>query len=204
LQHELIRHVEDDGAMSSFDVGLQFLDISTMTHGGRRRDASFWIENASIEWNERQTQFHTVARLTLLPKSQLSPQESAETYFDVTGNATSRFSSVTDPLTVHVGTSRFYGLGRAVAATALNIPARGDFVRMVRPCGMGLPGIFVVACRSVGADAAGSVRGRSALGGVCLLRSQEQKHSDDEAGHDLTFQSRLAMNGTFKARKSGH
>ena len=73
--------------MSSFDIGLQFLDVSTMTYGGRRRDAGFWIENASIEWNERQAPFHTVARLTLLPKSQLSPQESADTYFDVTGNA---------------------------------------------------------------------------------------------------------------------
>jgi hypothetical protein len=87
LQHELIRHLEDDSAMSSFDIGLQFLDVSTMMYEGRRRDASFWVENASIEWNERQAPFHTVARLTLLPKSQLSPQESADTYFDVTGNA---------------------------------------------------------------------------------------------------------------------
>jgi hypothetical protein len=87
LQHELIRHLEDDSAMTSFDIGLQFLDVSTMTYAGRRRDASFWIENASIEWNERYTPFHTVARLTLLPKSHLSPQESADIYFDVTGNA---------------------------------------------------------------------------------------------------------------------
>jgi hypothetical protein len=88
LQNELIRHIEDDSAMSSFDVALQFLDVSTMTYGGRRRDAGFWIENASIRWSERQAPFHTVARLTLLPKSQLSPQESDATYFDVTANAT--------------------------------------------------------------------------------------------------------------------
>lgn len=87
LQHELIRHLENDSAMSSFDIGLQFLDASTMTYAGQRCDASFWIENASIEWNERQAPFHTVARLTLLPKSQFSPQETADTYFDVTGNA---------------------------------------------------------------------------------------------------------------------
>jgi hypothetical protein len=87
LQNELIRHIEEDGAMSSFDIGLQFLDIATMTYAGRRRDASFWIENASIEWNEQQTPFHTVARLTLLPHSQLSPQEDAATYFDVTKHA---------------------------------------------------------------------------------------------------------------------
>jgi hypothetical protein len=88
LQNELIRHVNDDSAMSSFDFGLQFLDASRMTYAGRHRDASFWIENASIEWSEQQAPFHTVARLTLLPRSLLSPQESAATYFDVTSNAT--------------------------------------------------------------------------------------------------------------------
>jgi hypothetical protein len=88
LRNELIRHIENDSAMSSFDIGLQFLDPSTMTYAGRHHDESFWIENASIEWSEQQAPFHTVARLTLLPKSQLSAQESAATYFDVTGNAT--------------------------------------------------------------------------------------------------------------------
>ena len=47
----------------------------------------FWTENASIEWNEAQAPFHTVARLTLLPNSQLSPDLADATYFDVTGNA---------------------------------------------------------------------------------------------------------------------
>lgn len=89
LQNELIRHIDNDGAMSSFDIGLQFLDTLTMTYAGRRRDATFWIENASIAWNERQAPFHTIARLTLLPKSQLTPPEAAATYFDVTANATS-------------------------------------------------------------------------------------------------------------------
>jgi hypothetical protein len=60
-----------------------------MTYWGKRRDASFWVENASIEWNERQAPFHTVARLTLLPKSQLTAKESEAVYFDVTGNSTS-------------------------------------------------------------------------------------------------------------------
>jgi hypothetical protein len=87
LQTELTRHIDDDTAMSSFDIGLQFLDTATMSYAGKHRDASFWIENASIEWNEQQAPFHTVARLTLLPKSQLSPYESAATYFDVTTNA---------------------------------------------------------------------------------------------------------------------
>jgi hypothetical protein len=53
---------------------------------GTRRDASFWIENASVIWNEAQAPFHTVARLALLPKSILSSSDAEEIYFDVTGH----------------------------------------------------------------------------------------------------------------------
>ena len=74
--------------MSSFDFGLQFLDAERMTYWGKRRPASFWIENASVEWKEAQAPFHTVARLTLVPKSQLSLDAGEATYFDVTGNST--------------------------------------------------------------------------------------------------------------------
>jgi hypothetical protein len=84
LRDEFVRHIKEDAALSSFDIGLQFLDTDRMTYAGERRDASFWIENASIEWNERQTPFHPVARLTILPISQLSSEESDSTYFDVT------------------------------------------------------------------------------------------------------------------------
>lgn len=87
LMNELIRHIDEDATMSSFDVGLQFLDAKTMTYAGKRRDASFWIENASVEWDERQAPFHTVARLTLVAKSRLSHPASEATYFDVTRNA---------------------------------------------------------------------------------------------------------------------
>ena len=73
LQDELIRHLNEDGKMSSFDFGVQFLDAERMTYWGKRHDANFWIENASVEWNEAEAPFHTVARLTLLPKSQLQP-----------------------------------------------------------------------------------------------------------------------------------
>jgi hypothetical protein len=73
LQAELVRHLDADRTMSCFDFGLQFLDAERMTYWGRRRDANFWIENASIEWNEKQAPFHTVARLTLSPKSLLPP-----------------------------------------------------------------------------------------------------------------------------------
>jgi hypothetical protein len=88
LQDELIRHLEDDSKMSAFDFGLQFLDADRMTYWGRRRDAAFWIENASVEWNEAEAPFHTVGRLTLLSKSQLRQDAGAAIYFDVTGNST--------------------------------------------------------------------------------------------------------------------
>ena len=88
LQDELIRHVKEDSKMSAFDFGLQFLDTERMTYWGKRWDANFWIENASVEWNEAEAPFHTVARLTLLSKSQLSPDAAEATYFDVTGNST--------------------------------------------------------------------------------------------------------------------
>ncbi len=86
LQDELARHLDDDARMSSFDFGLQFLDIDAMTYWGERRDADFWIENASVGWKEAQAPFHNVATLTLLPKSGLSEAESEAAYIDVTDN----------------------------------------------------------------------------------------------------------------------
>jgi hypothetical protein len=87
LQDELIRHLNEDSRMSAFDFGVQLLDADRMTYWGKRRDASFWIENASIEWKEAEAPIHTVARLTLLPKSQLSPDAAEATYIDVTGHS---------------------------------------------------------------------------------------------------------------------
>jgi hypothetical protein len=40
-----------------------------------------------VEWKEAQSPFHTVGRLTLLPRSQLSADASAAMYIDVTENA---------------------------------------------------------------------------------------------------------------------
>jgi hypothetical protein len=88
LQDELIRHLTEDGKMSAFDFGVQFLDVDRMTYWSKRRDASFWIENASVEWNEAEAPFHIVARLTLLANSQLPLDAGEATYFDVTGNST--------------------------------------------------------------------------------------------------------------------
>jgi hypothetical protein len=87
LRDELARHVEEDDVMSSFDIGLQLLDVEKMTYWGERRDASFWIENASVEWKESQAPFFTVGRLTLDPKSQISGASAEKVFFDVTRNA---------------------------------------------------------------------------------------------------------------------
>jgi hypothetical protein len=88
LRDELIRHLNEDATMSSFDFGLQFLDTDHMTFQGKHRDASFWIENATVEWPEAQAPFHTVARLTLLPKSQLCAEACEAEHIDVTRNFT--------------------------------------------------------------------------------------------------------------------
>jgi hypothetical protein len=87
LQDELSRHLNEDAKMSSFDFAVQFLNTERMTYWGKRRDVGFWIENASVEWKEAQAPFHTVARLTLLPKSQLGQDASEALYFDVTGHS---------------------------------------------------------------------------------------------------------------------
>jgi hypothetical protein len=88
LQHELVRHVKEDKQMSWFDFGVQFLDVGKMKYWGKTRDTDFWIENASVAWNEADAPFHTVGRLNLLRNSQLSSEAGEEVYFDVTGNST--------------------------------------------------------------------------------------------------------------------
>jgi hypothetical protein len=87
LQDELVRHLREDTTMSCFDFTLQFLDTERMTYWGKRRDAGFWIENASVKWHETQAPLHTVARLTLLPRSELAKGASEAVYFDVNGNS---------------------------------------------------------------------------------------------------------------------
>jgi hypothetical protein len=88
LCDELVRHLNQDGIMSCFDFGVQFLDVGKMTYQGRGMDADFWIENASAEWKEIEAPFHTVGRLTLLSNSQLQQDAAAAMYIDVTGNST--------------------------------------------------------------------------------------------------------------------
>jgi catalase len=87
LQEELVRHLNEDEQMSSFDFGIQFLDTGKMTYWGRQMDTNFWIENASVVWHETEAPFHTIGRLTLLPKSQILGGEAEAVYFDVTEHA---------------------------------------------------------------------------------------------------------------------
>jgi hypothetical protein len=88
MQDELTRHVTEDRRMSGFDFGLQLLDPDRVIYWGKRQDSNFWIENASVEWNETEAPFHSVARLTLLSNSQLPLDASEAVYFDVTGHST--------------------------------------------------------------------------------------------------------------------
>jgi len=88
LQDELARHLKEDGRMSGFDFGLQFLDPGKMTYWGNRYDADFWTENASLKWNESEAPFHTVGRLTLLANSHLRDAAADAVYFDVTRHST--------------------------------------------------------------------------------------------------------------------
>jgi hypothetical protein len=88
LQDEIRRHLTEDGTMSRFEFGVQFLDTDRMTYWGKRHDSKFWTENASLEWKERKAPFHSVGRLTLLPNSMLSAEADGAISFDVTGNAT--------------------------------------------------------------------------------------------------------------------
>jgi hypothetical protein len=84
LRDELARHLVEDQPTSTFDLGLQFLDVASMTHQGRRRDPAFWIEHPAVEWPEPQAPFHIVARLRLLSMPPLDHAIADRLYIDVT------------------------------------------------------------------------------------------------------------------------
>jgi hypothetical protein len=87
LRDELIRHLREDAKPASFDFAIQFLDTERMTHRGARHEASFWIENAIVDWNEAESPFHVVGRLTLEPHSVVPDEECEAAHIDVTENA---------------------------------------------------------------------------------------------------------------------
>jgi hypothetical protein len=88
LLHEIIRHIADDEKMCAFDFGVQLLDTDRQRRWLRRHDRDYWIENASVPWNESQAPFHIVSRLTLVRGSTFSTEASEAQYIDVTSNAT--------------------------------------------------------------------------------------------------------------------
>lgn len=94
-------------------------------------------------------------------------------------------SLVANPFTINESASRFHSLGRAVAVSTLDMPPRWYFVRIVAPSGMNCSSIFVIGCRPVGANTAGSVGRRPTLSGICLARRCEQQQSDNESEHIL-------------------
>jgi hypothetical protein len=87
LQDELARHVDGDLQMSCFDFAVQLLEPDRMTYRFGRRSATFWVENASVKWNQSQAPFHIVGRLTLARKSVFPPDAVAKMYIDVTANS---------------------------------------------------------------------------------------------------------------------
>ncbi|MEP7306123.1 MAG: di-heme-cytochrome C peroxidase [Acidobacteriota bacterium] len=136
LQNELLRHLSEDEEMSSFDISLQFLDAERMTHWGRRRDPSFWIENASIEWKETESPFYPVARLTLLPNSQFSPGEAEAQHIDVTENSTPDCAPLGSINRARWGAesasrkARLDGSGASAATSTAAVPPTGNRLRV--------------------------------------------------------------------------
>ena len=88
LRDDITNAVASPDRPVSFDFGLQLLDAERMRYRGRRRDTTFWVENASVEWPENVAPFHTVARLTVTPGSVMSADDCQAQYIDVTEHST--------------------------------------------------------------------------------------------------------------------
>jgi hypothetical protein len=123
LQDELIRHLREDGRMGGFDFGVQFLDADKMTYWGKRYDAAFWTENASLEWNAAQVPFHTVGRLTLLANTHLPKEASEAVYFDVTGNCS--------PDSLPIGSINRARQRGEVASRKARMPVKGEAYKAI-------------------------------------------------------------------------
>ncbi|HUX44134.1 MAG TPA: di-heme-cytochrome C peroxidase [Terracidiphilus sp.] len=123
LRDELIRHLEQDEKMSSFDIALQVLDAERMRHWGMRRQASFWVENATVDWKETQAPFHVVGRLTLVAKSDIPMEACEPKYIDVTDHATpdsEPLGSINRARRVSEVASRKVRLGEATVESVLD------------------------------------------------------------------------------------
>lgn len=88
LSLELKRHVSESPLESCFDLQVQVLETEKMTDSkGRRRSATDWIENATLEWNEEGAPFVSVAKLTLIQDSVMDAAECESLRIDVTKNS---------------------------------------------------------------------------------------------------------------------
>ncbi len=172
LQDELVRHVNEDERMSEFDFGIQLLDPEQMTHRGDKQEASFWVENAAVEWNEAEAPFHVVGRLRLLPKSVLTPVESERFAIDVTehstretrpigsinrarwhGEAASRKARLAQPVAASAWTPAPRRSRAFLAATALALLAFVAAVAWVlRPVTRNLPEMIDYPAPSIGSN----------------------------------------------------
>jgi hypothetical protein len=116
-----------------------------MTHKGERREAAFWVENADVDWNERESPFHVVARLRLQPKSVLPPAESEMFAIDVTEHSTPEtrpIGSINRARWHAESASRAARLAQPVAASAWTPANRG---RKIALAAMGLAALVFAA-----------------------------------------------------------
>ena len=88
LRNELIRHVGHDSKISCFELQVQPLEPSRMTHGPfkKQEPAHWWVENAESEWKEDQAPFYSVGKLTLKAESIVDDAVCEARWISVTKN----------------------------------------------------------------------------------------------------------------------
>jgi hypothetical protein len=89
LRNELVRHVNEDSKMSCFEFQVQLLEADKMSHGlFRKKEPEYWwVENSETTWNEDQSPFYPVGRLTLSAKSVVDDSECEARRISVTKNS---------------------------------------------------------------------------------------------------------------------
>ena len=177
LQEELVRHLDHDGQMSSFDIALQLLEPGKMKRWGLRRAASFWIENATVEWNEKQAPFYTVGRLTLVAKSAMPVTECQPRYIDVTEHATpdtQPLGSVNRARRAAELASRKARLGQATGESIVEALPPAVPVRRSRLRSMAKAGAVLAVATVALYYLAGFVYGALAAGNIPALERTDQ------------------------------
>ena len=87
LAIELRRHLQNDNPPSCFEFQVQLLEPAKMSnHLGQAKSATYWVENADVEWSESQAPFYTVGRLTLAHGPAVPADQCENWQIDVTTN----------------------------------------------------------------------------------------------------------------------